>query len=76
MTTGSEPFTASIEKEANTSSNPNITFVAELNTHSTEEPLNVTSKLNPTDHAGIHPKSHGTLIWKKHTRAKSWGKPL
>ncbi|GKD15900.1 hypothetical protein Tco_1205058, partial [Tanacetum coccineum] len=49
MTTGGEPFAASIEKEANTSSDPNITFVAEPNTHSTEEPLNVTSELNPND---------------------------
>ncbi|GKA72557.1 gag protein [Tanacetum coccineum] len=50
MTTGGEPFTASIEKEANTSSDPNITSVAEPNTHSTEEPLNVTSELNPNDY--------------------------
>ncbi|GJX97851.1 hypothetical protein Tco_0353649 [Tanacetum coccineum] len=41
MTTEGEAFTAPIEKEANTSSDPNI--------HSIEESLNTTSELNPND---------------------------
>ncbi|GJS21475.1 hypothetical protein Tco_0450107 [Tanacetum coccineum] len=49
MTTGGEPFAISIKKEANTSSDRNITFVATPNTHYTKEPLNATSELNPND---------------------------
>ncbi|GKE03425.1 hypothetical protein Tco_1395443, partial [Tanacetum coccineum] len=49
MTIGGEPFAASIEKEANTSSDPNIMPVAAQNTHSIEGPLNTTSELNPND---------------------------
>ncbi|GJU04938.1 hypothetical protein Tco_1121368 [Tanacetum coccineum] len=49
MTTGGEPFAISIKKEANTSNDRNITFVATPNTHYTKEPLNATSELNPND---------------------------